>query len=187
MTMVMERMSQDIAQASFNAHGVRGVAPEANILPIKVLGNNGSGSFSNVASGIIYAADQGADVINLSLGAHTTSSTMNAAVQYAHNLCVVVVAATGNDGLDEGVAYPAAHDNVVAVGSVGYGQQPAYYSNGGAHIDIAAPGGDMRFDSNGDGYADGVLQETVVNGQWGYYFYQGTSMATPHGAGQSLL
>lgn len=172
-----------IAQASFNTFGVRGVAPEANILPVKVLGGNGSGSFSNVAAGIIYAADQGADVINLSLGAHYNSATMNDAVQYAHNLGVVVVAATGNDGLEEGVAYPAAHENVVSVGSVGFDNSRAYYSNGGAQIDFAAPGGDMRFDKNGDGYADGVLQETIVNGQWGYFFYQGTSMASPHGAG----
>ena len=172
-----------IAQASFNAYGVRGVAPQANILPVKVLGGNGSGSFSSVAAGIIYAADQGADVINLSLGAHYNSATMNDAVQYAHNLGSVVVAATGNDGMDEGVAYPAAHDNVIAVGSVGFDNTRAYYSNGGAQIDFAAPGGDMRFDNNGDGYADGVLQETVVNGQWGYFFYQGTSMASPHGAG----
>ena len=84
-------------------------------------------------------------------------------------------------------ASPAALPTTIAVGSVDLGNEVAFYSNQGEQIDIVAPGGDTTVDANGDGLQDGVVQETIMNGTWSYYFLQGTSMATPHVAGVAAL
>jgi|GEM_PF-1434328 len=176
-----------IAQATDNGVGVAGVAPGASILPVRVLDASGYGTSTGVANGIIWAADNGADVINLSLGANSFSQSISDACDYAESQGVVVVAATGNDGFSSGISYPAALGSTIAVGSIGLNYEIAPYSNQGQEIDLVAPGGDMSQDADGDGYADGILQETISNGTWGYWFYQGTSMATPHVAGVAAL
>ena len=176
-----------IAQATNNNIGVSGVSPDVNILPIKALSASGSGSYAAIANSIVYAVDNGADVINMSLGGPVSASILADAVEYAYQNDVVVVAATGNDGSDTAISYPAAYETVVAVGSVGYLENRSYYSNAGSAIDFVAPGGDMRFDDNGDGYADGILQETLIGSAYGYYFFQGTSMASPHVAAAYAL
>ncbi len=171
-----------IAQASDNGIGVVGMAPDTTILVYRVLDQNGNGSVYWSAKAITAAADAGADVINLSLGSAYGSNTEAQAVSYASSLGVVIVAATGNAGANT-VDYPAAYSEAIAVGAVGGDKGVASYSNGGSHIDVVAPGGESGSDFNGDGYGDGILQETIT----GYEFFDGTSMATPHVAGLSAL
>jgi subtilisin family serine protease len=176
-----------IAQAVNNRVGTIGVAPRAAILPVRVLDANGSGDNTQVASGITWAADHGANILNMSLGSPYPSELIADAVAYAYEKGVTVVAATGNDGNPNGISYPAAYDHVIAVGAVDRQKQVAFYSNQGREIDLVAPGGDTNQDGNGDGFPDGVVQETRQGGSWSYYFLQGTSMAAPHVSGAAAL
>jgi hypothetical protein len=95
------------AAAGNNDHGVAGACWNCRIMPVKVLGADGTGSYSDVAAGIVWAADQGADIINLSLGGPSPSVAMTSAVNYARSKGALVIAAAGNDGLNQ-VSYPGA-------------------------------------------------------------------------------
>ncbi|HHK60278.1 MAG TPA: hypothetical protein ENJ73_00945, partial [Desulfobacterales bacterium] len=119
--------------------GVTGVAPEAGILAIRVLDAYGQGDGFTVAKGVVAAVDNGAEIINLSLGSYGISSALAAAVEYALARGVVVVAAAGNDGRDE-VMFPASHPGVVGVAAVDALSQHLNFSNSGPGVDIAAPG-----------------------------------------------
>jgi serine protease len=178
-----------IAQSTNNKLGVAGVAYGATIMPIKVLSARGSGSVAGIAQGIRWAADHGANVINMSLGGPTRMGTMGNAVKYARDKGVVIVAAAGNDGHGR-VGYPAAYPGVIAVAATQFDETTTFYSNWGKEIDVAAPGGNTRVDQNGDGKPDGVLQHTIVPGQTSktdYLWFMGTSMASPHVAGVAAL
>ncbi|MFH1111982.1 MAG: S8 family peptidase [Patescibacteria group bacterium] len=180
-----------IAQSTNNALGAAGVAFNSCLMPVKVLNSGGSGTYAQVADGIRYAADEGVKVINLSLGGSSDSSTLKDAVAYAYQKGVTVIAAAGNDS-SAILSYPAAYnDYVIAVGATRYDETLAYYSNYGPSLDLVAPGGDLNVDQNKDGYVDGVLQQTFQKTgtriSWGYYFFQGTSMAAPHVSGVSAL
>src|SRR5690606_36026051 len=105
------------AASTNNANQVAGVAGECTILPVKVLASDGQGLDSEVADGIKWAADKGADVSSLSLESDSCSVVIDDAVQYAVAKDCVVVAASGNDGLSTGVSYPARLPNVLAVGA----------------------------------------------------------------------
>ncbi|MEO8356949.1 MAG: S8 family serine peptidase [Chloroflexota bacterium] len=146
--------------------GIAGVAPNAQIMPLRVLNASGVGSYSDVAAAIVYAADNGAQVINLSLGGSNPSSTLENAVNYAITKGVVVVAAAGNNGT-EGALYPAAYPDVIAVGSVDPNLEHSSFSNYGSQIDIWAPGRDIL--------------TTKRDGSYG--LVSGTSFATPYVAG----
>lgn len=177
-----------IAQSTNNGKGVAGVAYEAKIMPIKVLSRYGSGTMQQVHDGIKYAADHGADVINMSLGGGPSNPDMRQVVQYARKNGVIVVCAAGNDG-SPFVSYPAAYEGAVAISSVNSLAKRAFYSNWGDEIALAAPGGD-REDHNGDGHDDGVLQQTIHPGNPDmpdYLSFIGTSMASPHAAGVAAL
>jgi serine protease len=181
-----------INQATNNGMGVAGLAPGVSILPVRVMGwmpELGTISSDNetIAAGITWAVDNGADVINMSLGGYLESAVIASALDYAYKRNVVVVAATGNSGYTNQIAFPASHPTVIAVGAVGPdGREPAY-SNTGPGIAIVAPGGDLAVDVDGDGYGDGIVQETIAGGQYGYAFFQGTSMASPHVAAAAAL
>jgi serine protease len=178
-----------IAQTTNNNLGVAGIAFDCSVMPVKVLGADGSGTSQQVADGISHAVDNGAKVINLSLGSAFPSTTIENAVQYAYNNGVVVVAATGNDN-SSSIGYPAAYVECIAVGAVRYDKARAPYSNYGTGMELMAPGGDTSVDQNGDGYVDGVLQQTFSGGDptnFAYWFWQGTSMSTPHVAGVIAL
>ncbi len=177
-----------INQGTDNGVGVAGVAWGAEIMGVRVLNNRGSGTTSDIIDGIVHAADNGADVINMSLGSAFGSAAEESAINYAAAAGLVIVAAAGNDGRSTGVSYPARYSEAIAVGATRYDNTRAGYSNYGLGLDVMGPGGDTSVDQNGDGYADGVLQETH-NGRrtYGYYYFQGTSMASPHVAGVAAL
>lgn len=173
-----------IAQMTNNGKGVAGVARNVKIMPLKVLSGSGSGSVAGIADAIRFAADNGAKVINMSLGGPFPSRVLKKAVEYAHKKGVVVVCAAGNESRGK-VGYPAAYPGAIAVASTQADEATAFYSNFGKDIDVAGPGGNTR---NGDG--GGVLQNTIKVGdpsQSGYYAFMGTSMASPHVAGVAAL
>jgi serine protease len=178
-----------VAQSTNNGLGVAGVAPQASLMPLQVLDRSGAGGWGAIAAAIRYAADHGADVISMSLGGGLPSWTVQRAIDHAHRKGVLVVAAAGNSARSR-VEYPARHRHVLSVGAVRYDRDLSFYSNYGDGLDIVAPGGDLRVDQNGDGMPDGVVQNTIVNGdpnEFDYLAWQGTSMATPHVAGVAAL
>jgi serine protease len=179
-----------IAQSTNNGIGVAGIAYDAAIMPIKVLSDSGYGSAADIAEGIRWAADNGANVINLSLGGGAYSAVMEAATVYAKEKNVFLACAAGN-GSAPIIEFPAGYDGCYAVSAVDKHGELAFYSSHGesrigTKLFIAAPGGDTTY----GGPEGGVLQDTIVTGdpsQHGYFPFQGTSMAAPHVAGAAAL
>lgn len=163
-----------------NGVGVAGVAawnPAASgynayvqIMPVKVLGASGSGSLSSIANGITWAVNNGADVLNLSLGGSSGSQTLANAVAYAWNAGCLIVAAAGNSGSST-PQYPAYYTNCIAVAATDSSDRLASFSQYGSWVDIAAPG-------------VSILSTYYRNR---YAYMDGTSMACPHVAGAAAL
>ena len=174
-----------LVQNTNNGIGVSGVAYyNARLMPVKVLDARGQGSFAQIIAGINYAVVSGAKIINMSLTASNGSQALEDAINQARANGVIIVAAAGNQG--GAVGYPAAYPNVVAVGAIRCDETRAYYSNFGPQIDVVAPGGDNNVDQNGDGFGDGIVQQTFKADDpntFRYLFFEGTSMATPHVSG----
>ena len=163
-----------IIAARRNGIGVVGAAPGTRILPIRVLDASGSGMTSDVAAGIIYAADHGARVVNLSLGGPSPSAAMQTAIQYANSKGTIVFAAAGNYAQNGNpVTYPAAYPEAVAVAAVDSFGNRAAFSSYGSYVDLAAPG-------------VGILS-AWGNADNAYASASGTSMATPFAAAAAAL
>jgi subtilisin family serine protease len=128
-----------IAAMAVNGVGSVGICPACTILPVKVLNEEGKGTFSRVVHGILYATDQGARIINLSLGSTTDSAIMREAIAYAHDRGVIIVASAGNFGNDTPY-YPAAYEHVLAVGATNVADEWWSKSNFGDWVDVTAPG-----------------------------------------------
>ena len=154
-----------VAATANNGIGVAGAGYNTRVLVVKVLNASNSGSYSTIAQGIIFAADQGADVINLSLGGTASGSALQSAVDYAHNKGSLVVAAAGNSNTNVAF-YPAAYTNAMGVAASDYNDARWSYSNYGSYVSVAAPGASI-YSTEWAGTAD-------------YAFRSGTSMAAPH-------
>jgi type VII secretion-associated serine protease mycosin len=163
-----------IAARANNRRGIAGGAPRVQVLPVRVLDANGGGSSSTVAEGIIWAADHGARVINVSLGGSTASQGTRTAIQYALSKGALVLAAAGNNAqVGNAPSYPAAFPEAVAVGAIQQDQQRAPYSNHAPYVDVVAPG-------------TNILSTWHENNS-SYVYASGTSMATPYVAAEAAL
>ena len=158
------------AAAANNGLGVAGLGRNCSIMNVKVLGNDGFGYYSWVVEGVTWAADNGANVINMSLGDTAPSSILQSAIDYACSKGVVVVAAAGNNH-SSSPFYPAYYSNCIAVGSTNVSDTLSGSSNFGSWVDVAAPGES--------------IYSCRPNGLYGYL--SGTSMASPHVAGLASL
>lgn len=168
-----------IAAAERNNVGIVGVAYQAKIMPIKVMDSTGEGYDDAIADGIVWAADHGAQIINLSLGSDKGSDILRQAVAYAYNKGCLLVAAAGNyDDQSEGnpgVSYPASDPKVLAITATDKKNNVAAYSATGPEVDLAAPGMSI--------YSDWWDKEDGS----GYAYASGTSMAAPFVAGEAAL
>lgn len=153
-----------------NVTGIAGVSWESYIIPIKVLNEQGEGSSYEVAKGIYWAVDHGADVINMSLGDYHSSDLLYDAIRYAYEQDVILIAASGNDNVQDPM-YPARYPEVLTVAAVNDERNRAFFSNFGDHIDVAAPGEH--------------IPSLFPNNH--YVVMSGTSMAAPHVAGLAAL
>ncbi|ELZ14270.1 peptidase S8/S53 subtilisin kexin sedolisin [Halovivax asiaticus JCM 14624] len=151
-----------------NGTGTAGIS-DSTLINARVLGG-GSGSLSDIADGIQWAADEGADIINLSLGGGGANETGRSAINYAFENGTLPIAAAGNDS-GSPVSYPAAYENCVAVSAIDENENIASFSNVGPNIDVASPG-------------VGVLAPVPTDG---YASFDGTSMASPVAAGVAAL
>ncbi|MGG3196963.1 S8 family peptidase [Priestia aryabhattai] len=158
------------AAATNNVSGIAGIAPLASILPLRALDNTGNGTLTNIASAIVYAADQSAQVINLSLGGSQGSITLENAINYAWDKGSTILAAAGNEGTNT-LTYPAYYENAIAVASTDSNDQKSSFSNYGTWVEVAAPGSNILSTYIGSNYA----------------YLSGTSMACPHVAGLAAL
>lgn len=163
-------VSSTAAGAGNNGNAGAGVAWSARVMPVRVLGSNGSGSMDGIAAGIVWAVDHGADVVNLSLGGPGGSQTLRSALQYATARDVQPVCAAGNAG-NTAPSYPAAYGECVSVAAVDSRDIRASFSSYGSTIDVAAPG-------------VGICA-TLRGGGWGCW--AGTSMSSPIAAGVVAL
>lgn len=165
-------IDEGIGHGTHVAGIVHQAAPQAWIMPVRVLDDDGGGTMWNVAEGMFWAAQHGAKIINMSLGTHGSAKVLRDAVETVTAQGVLVVAAAGNDGADR-PNFPAAAPLALAVGSVGAGDIVSKFSNYGRWIDVVAPGEDIH--------------STYAFPSDSYAMNSGTSMATPWVAGEAAL
>ncbi len=158
--------------ASNNRKGIVGVAPKAKIMPIKALGRDGSGGLREICEAIMFAADNGADIITMSLGTPVGSMLMRQCVNYAADKGCVLFCAAGNSGQRSELSYPAKYSDTISIGSVSNDLKISRFScSTGSELDFLAPGEDVISCVPDDSYAN----------------MTGTSMANPFAAGCAAL
>ncbi|MCL4458475.1 MAG: S8 family serine peptidase [Chloroflexi bacterium] len=165
-----------VAASTNNGVGIAGLSWGAKIMPIKVIDANGEGSTSNLEKGIIWAADHGAKIINMSLGGETSSppSSLQEAINYAYQKGCLLVAAAGNNGSST-LFYPASLEHVISVAATDQNDARAYFSQYNAYVDVAAPG-------------VGIASTFPCSmASYPYALGSGTSQAAPHVAGLAAL
>lgn len=154
-----------------NQYGMVGVAPKAKILPVKVLGDDGSGSNSSVADGIRWSVDNGAQILTMSLGSPYTSRNIEKALTYAIDHKVVIFCAAGNSGNNVDIMYPAKYSESISIGAISHDLTVSNFSCCGDSLDFVAPGEDIISAVPGNKYAK----------------MTGTSMANPYAVGCAAL
>lgn len=175
-----------IAAQADNAKGIAGIAYQASIMPLRVIGIQDTGNSSDIAQAILYAAGLGnnsgrqpaipADIINMSFGGFARSETLKTALDRAQQEGLVLIAAAGNES-SERAFYPAAFENVIGVGSIENNKDRSSFSNFGVNVQVVAPGGSGSGSANFDGFEDAVL--STINAD-NYQELAGTSMSAPH-------
>jgi subtilisin family serine protease len=157
--------------AANNLLGVVGVAPKIKILPVKVLNEEGMGSNLDVARGIIWACDNGADILTMSLGSDHPSKPLEDALKYAVSKNVIIFCAAGNSGNDTDIKYPAKYPQTISIGAIDKNLKICSFSCTGDSLDFVAPGQDIPSCMPNNSYA----------------LMSGTSMATPFAVGCAAL
>ena len=159
------------------------VAPDAKILPIRVLDSDNNGTTWSLAKGMFHAIDRGVEVINISIGSTYHSDAIDDAVDEAKDVGIVIVAAAGNCGREEPRTFPAMQSNVIGVVATDIGDSVADFSNYGELIAIAAPGFSKDFNS------EPLEGESIIGAipDGGFAYWQGTSMASPLVSGAVAL
>ncbi len=182
-------VASTIAEATDNGVGAAGLAFATSLMPVKVIARDGLGTTSMIAQGIDFARENGADVINLSVGTVSNSQILSDAITNALNAGIIVAAASGNSA-QSSLLYPARYSGVIGVGATAntVANTLASYSNWGSGIDVVAPGGDG---------GSSIIQQGFTNldgndlpndfTTFGYVGFQGTSMATPHVSAAAAL
>jgi len=183
-----------IAARSDNGRGIAGVNPQARVMVLKALNSFGHTRASYIAEAIVYAADNGARVVNISVGGKERTRTEQMAIEYAEKKGVVMVVASGNEGVAVSDFGPGGVEQVVTVAATGVDDKRAKYSNWGAGIDVAAPGDDvlgprarytdLRLGIAGVAYKPG---DGFVGADRRYYRASGTSFAAPIVSGVASL
>lgn len=157
--------------AEDNSVGMVGVAPKAKIIPIKALNDQGNGNLQNIIDAIIWAADQGADFISMSLGSSQPVSAMQNAINYASEKRSIIFCAAGNSGESVDIMYPAKYDRTIAIGAIDRNLERTSFTCSGETLDFLAPGHDILSCVPGRAYA----------------LMSGTSMSTPFAVGCAAL
>lgn len=147
------------------------------IMPVRVLNEDGEGHDLDISRGVRWATDNGAHVINLSLGGPAFSQVFQDAILYAKSKGVVVVVASGNEAYPTTEMYPAGEEEVIVVGSIDKKDRISYFSNYGSTVDLTAPGEEIK---SSVPKRDGIMEEPYKN-------FSGTSMSTPHVSGVAAL
>lgn len=163
-----------IIAARQDGKGGAGIAPQAEIVNVKVLNNRGQGTDSNIIQGINYAIAENVDIINLSLGGIGYNPAVEKVIDQAYNSGIAIFTAAGNDG-GNNMAYPAALDNVICVAATDNNDQRAAFSNYGPWVDLSAPGVNI--------WSTGINSKKND----GYAVLSGTSQATPVAAGEAAV
>lgn len=154
-----------------NGIGVTGVAPKSKIVPVKALGDNGSGDVNSIVRAIEWSADQGVDFITMSLGSPAISKPLENIIKYAHDKNCIIFCAAGNSGEEVDIMYPAKYDFTIAIGAVDRKLERTKFTCSGETLDFLAPGHEILSCVPGDQYA----------------IMSGTSMSNPFAVGCACL
>jgi major intracellular serine protease len=157
--------------ASDNYYGIVGVANKAKILPVKALGNDGSGNINNITNAVLWAADANVDFITMSLGSPHSNTQLKSAIDYAEKKGVIIFCAAGNSGPSVDIMYPARYDNVISIGAIDRYLNRTDFTCSGDSLDFLAPGHEIIGCVPGDKYA----------------IMSGTSMSNPFAVGLAAL